>query len=63
VQVATGFATFYYRLVAEAFASVNYLMTDVNFGWLIRSIHRQVSFNDGISDDFTRLSSLLNRWI
>ena len=42
VQVATGFAmTFYYRpTVAEAFASVNYLMTDVNFGWLIRSIHR-----------------------
>jgi cytochrome b6 len=33
--------TFYYRpTVAEAFASVNYLMTDVNFGWLIRSIHR-----------------------
>jgi cytochrome b6 len=26
--------------VAEAFASVQYLMTDVNFGWLIRSIHR-----------------------
>ena len=42
VQVATGFAmTFYYRpTVAEAFASVDYLMTDVNFGWLIRSIHR-----------------------
>jgi cytochrome b6 len=32
---------FYYRpTVAEAFASVQYLMTDVNFGWLIRSIHR-----------------------
>eukprot|EP00983_Pelagomonas_calceolata_P091536 1157558-Pelagomonas_calceolata.AAC.1 len=42
IQVATGFAmTFYYRpTVAEAFASVQYLMTDVNFGWLIRSIHR-----------------------
>ena len=42
VQVATGFAmTFYYRpTVAEAFASVQYIMTDVNFGWLIRSIHR-----------------------
>ena len=41
VQVATGFAmTFYYRpTVAEAFASVQYIMTDVNFGWLIRSIH------------------------
>lgn len=42
VQVATGFAmTFYYRpSVADAFASVEYLMTQVNFGWLIRSIHR-----------------------
>lgn len=42
VQVATGFAmTFYYRpTVAEAFVSVQYIMTEVNFGWLIRSIHR-----------------------
>ena len=42
VQVATGFAmTFYYRpTVTEAFNSVTYIMTDVNFGWLIRSIHR-----------------------
>lgn len=42
VQVATGFAmTFYYRpTVSEAFSSVSYIMTDVNFGWLIRSIHR-----------------------
>nr|YP_010478892.1 cytochrome b6 [Lietzensia polymorpha]UVI61197.1 cytochrome b6 [Lietzensia polymorpha] len=42
IQVATGFAmTFYYRpTVSEAFSSVEYLMTDVNFGWLIRSIHR-----------------------
>src|SRR6476646_6459835 len=42
VQVATGFAmTFYYRpSVVDAFASVEYLMTEVNFGWLIRSIHR-----------------------
>lgn len=42
VQVATGFAmTFYYRpTVAEAFSSIEYLMTQVNFGWLIRSIHR-----------------------
>ena len=41
-QVATGFAmTFYYRpTVTEAFASVEYIMTEVNFGWLIRSIHR-----------------------
>jgi cytochrome b6 len=42
VQVATGFAmTFYYRpTVTDAFASVQYIMTDVNFGWLIRSVHR-----------------------
>merc|ERR1712137_917806 len=42
VQVATGFAmTFYYRpTVTEAFSSVEYIMTEVNFGWLIRSIHR-----------------------
>ena len=42
VQVATGFAmTFYYRpTVTEAFASVQYIMTEVNFGWLIRSVHR-----------------------
>eukprot|EP00967_Tisochrysis_lutea_P159143 scaffold328669_cov741-Tisochrysis_lutea.AAC.1 len=41
-HVATGFAmTFYYRpTVTEAFASVEYLMTEVNFGWLIRSVHR-----------------------
>jgi len=42
VQVATGFAmTFYYRpTVTEAFASVEHIMTQVNFGWLIRSVHR-----------------------
>jgi len=42
VQVATGFAmTFYYRpTVTEAFSSVEYIMTEVNFGWLIRSTHR-----------------------
>jgi cytochrome b6 len=42
VQVATGFAmTFYYRpTVTEAFASVEYIMNQVNFGWLIRSVHR-----------------------
>jgi cytochrome b6 len=42
IQVATGFAmTFYYRpTVTEAFFSVQYIMNEVNFGWLIRSIHR-----------------------
>ncbi len=42
IQFATGFAmTYYYRpTVAEAFASVSYIMDEVNFGWLIRSIHR-----------------------
>ncbi|KAL5179228.1 Cytochrome b6 [Glycine soja] len=33
--------TFYYRpIVTEAFASVQYIMTEANFGWLIRSVHR-----------------------
>jgi quinol-cytochrome oxidoreductase complex cytochrome b subunit len=33
--------TFYYKpTVAEAYSSVQYLMTDVSFGWLIRSVHR-----------------------
>lgn len=42
IQVATGFAmTFYYRpTVNEAFLSVQYIMNNVNFGWLIRSVHR-----------------------
>ena len=40
VQVATGFAiTFYYRpSVLDAFASIQYLITEVSFGWLVRSI-------------------------
>jgi cytochrome b6 len=42
VQVATGFAmTFYYRpTVKEGFASVLYIMREVNLCWLIRSVHR-----------------------
>jgi cytochrome b6 len=42
VQVTTSSAmNFYYRpTVIEAFSSVQYLMTKVHFGWLIRSIHR-----------------------
>nr|YP_009032853.1 cytochrome b6 [Osmundastrum cinnamomeum]AHA59586.1 cytochrome b6 [Osmundastrum cinnamomeum] len=42
VQVATGFAmTLHYRpTVTEAFSSVQYIMTEVNLGWLIRSVHR-----------------------
>ena len=33
--------TFYYRpTVAEAFASVEFIMTEVNYGWLFRSMHR-----------------------
>jgi cytochrome b6 len=42
IQFATGFAmTFYYSpTVADAFTSVEKIMTEVNFGWLIRSIHR-----------------------
>ena len=40
IQFATGFAmTFYYKpTVTQAYSSVSYLMTDVSFGWLIRSV-------------------------
>ena len=46
IQVATGFAmTFYYRpSVVDAFASVEYIMTSVNFGWLIRNVQRGYTF-------------------
>ena len=41
VQVATGILLLlYYRpSSAEAFESIQYVMADVPFGWLIRSIH------------------------
>ncbi len=41
VQVITGILLlFYYRPSAEeAYESIQYLMTEVEFGWLIRSIH------------------------
>ena len=41
VQVATGILLLlYYRASAdEAYESVRFLMTQVSFGWLIRSIH------------------------
>src|SRR5678816_643733 len=41
VQVVTGILLLlYYRPSAEnAFESVQFIMTEVNFGWLIRSIH------------------------
>jgi cytochrome b6 len=47
--------TFYYRpSVADAFASVEYMMTQVNFGWLIRSIHIWSASMICINDDLTR---------
>ena len=41
IQVATGILLLlYYRPTAEAaFESVQFIMTEVRFGWLIRSIH------------------------
>ena len=41
VQVGTGILLlFYYRAsAAEAYESVQFIMTEVKFGWLIRSIH------------------------
>ncbi len=40
-QILTGIwlAMFYKPSAAEAFASVEYIMRDVNFGWLIRYMH------------------------
>jgi cytochrome b6 len=42
IQGASGFGlTIYYRpTVLEAFQSVKYILTEVNLGWLLRSIHR-----------------------
>ncbi|KAI3664693.1 hypothetical protein L1987_89534 [Smallanthus sonchifolius] len=46
--------TFYYRpTVTDAFASVQYIMTEANFGWLIRSVHRWSAKYDGPNDDPT----------
>nr|YP_009589615.1 cytochrome b6 [Selaginella pennata]QBL76198.1 cytochrome b6 [Selaginella pennata] len=43
VQVATGSATTpHHRPTAtEALGPVRYMMTEVNFGWLVRSVHRR----------------------
>ena len=40
-QILTGvwLAMFYKPSAAEAFASVEYIMRDVNYGWLIRTMH------------------------
>ena len=48
IQFATGFAmTFYYKpTVAEAYKSVEYLMTDVSFGWLLCAPLERI--NDGV---------------
>ena len=42
IQGATGFGlTIYYRpTVLEAFQSVKYILSEVNLGWLLRSVHR-----------------------
>lgn len=42
VLVVTGILlTFYYRPTSElAYESIRYIMTDVPFGWLVRSVHR-----------------------
>ena len=66
VQVATGFAmTFYYRpTVTEAFSSVQYIMTEANFLWLVNPISSSmVSKYDGSNDDPARISCVSHRWI
>jgi len=42
IQVASGFAmTFYYSpTLSDALSSVSFIMTDINYGWLTRSLHR-----------------------
>lgn len=54
--------TFYYRrpTVTEAFSSVQYIMTEVNFGWICSSM---VSKYDGSNDDSTRISCLSHWWV
>jgi cytochrome b6 len=60
IQVATGILLlFYYRPSAEdAFESVQFLMAEVEFGWLIRSIHAW-SANLMIFTAFLHLFSVL----
>jgi quinol-cytochrome oxidoreductase complex cytochrome b subunit len=38
-------------------------MTSVNFGWLIRSIHRWSASMMVLNDGITCFPSLFNRWI
>jgi cytochrome b6 len=66
VQVATCFAmTFYYRpTVTQAFSSVQYIMTEANFLWLVNPISSlMVSKYDGSNDDPARISCVSHRWI
>jgi len=41
IQIVTGIflAMFYVPSIESAFSSVQYIMRDVNYGWLIRYIH------------------------
>jgi len=64
VQVATGFAmTFYYRpTVAEAFASVQFIMTDSKL-WMAYSFSTPlVSIDDGTHDDSSRIPCIPYWW-
>nr|QXO87011.1 hypothetical protein [Stipa capillata] len=57
--------TFYYRpTVTEAFSSVQYIMTEANFLWLVNPISSSmVSKYDGSNDDPARISCVSHRWI
>ncbi|MFS7920377.1 putative cytochrome b/b6, di-hem cytochrome, transmembrane, cytochrome b/b6-like domain superfamily [Helianthus anomalus] len=65
VQVATGFAmTFYYRpTVTNAFASVQYIMTEANFGLVNPISSSMVGKYYGPNDDPTCISCISHRWI
>lgn len=41
IQIITGIflAMFYVPSIENAFSSVQYIMRDVNYGWLVRYIH------------------------
>jgi cytochrome b6 len=62
IQVATGFAMTFYRPTSVFCMPVEYIMTSVNFGWLIRSIHRW-SASMMVMLMVLHIFRLLNRWI
>ena len=65
VQAATGFGlTLFYRpTVLEAYTSVQFIVTDVNLGWLVRSMHRWSSGLMFLCLLSTCVPSVPDRWV